>query len=167
MKKQVLIVLLLTSIVFFSCKTIPKDQGFHLSKIVFHSTRCFGWCPVIDMQVDSAGNMIVRRAVFPERTKGGEADSTKSGMFKSSISKANYDSLVSLLVKTNIDSLKFPDQMCCDAPVVTLIVYHNHKRKYLKSMFPPEEAQPLMSFLKTLALDSTLQKVPAIDNIEE
>lgn len=164
--KNTWILLVMFVTLLLSCRTVPKNDGFKLTKIVYHTTRCFGWCPVIDMQVDDKRAITVNRLVFPQG-KGAAADSSKSGMYTGTISQANYDTLVSLLVKSNIDSMKFPNQMCCDAPVVTLIVHHNGKRKYLKSMFPPEEAQPLIEFLRKLALDSTLTKVNTIEKIEE
>jgi len=166
MMKNTWLLLVLFITLLLSCRTVPKNDGFKLSKIVYHTTRCFGWCPVIDMQVDDKRAITVNRLVFPQG-KGAAADSSKSGMYTGTISQDNYDTLVNLLVKSNIDSMQFPNQMCCDAPIVTLIVHHNGKRKYLKSMFPPEDAQPVIEFLRKLALDSTLTKVNSIEKIEE
>jgi len=166
MKRWSVIFVASLAVLIFSCKSAKVTNGFELTKIVYHTTRCFGWCPAIDMQLDSNKTIIVNRMIFPQG-KGATADSTASGMFTGKVSQAVYDSLTSLMVKMNIDSLKFPNTLCCDAPVVTLIVYHNGKRKYLKSMFPPEEAQALITMLKTIALDSTLTRVEKIGKIEE
>lgn len=166
MKRWSVLLVASLAILMFSCKSARVNKGFELTKIVYHTTRCFGWCPVIDMQLDSNKTLIVNRMVFPQG-KGAKADSAASGMFTGKVSQPVYDSLVSLLVKMNIDSLKFPNTFCCDAPVVTLIVHHNGKRVYLKSMFPPEEVRGLIDILRAMALDSTLTRVEKIGKIEE
>jgi len=41
-----------------------------------------------------------------------------------------------------------------DAPVVSIIVYANGQRTEMASMFPPQEAQHLVAFLRGLGLSS-------------
>lgn len=72
-----------------------------------------------------------------------------------------------MIIKANIDSLEFPNELSCDAPIVTFIVYHNNKRIYLRSMFPPAKVQALITYLKNLALDNSLTKVKSIEAIEK
>ena len=101
---------------FSSCKAQTKDK-INLSKIIFHSSRCNGTCPSIDLEIDSTKSLFVDREYF--KTKS-ETDKHYSGQFKGVLSQSEYDKLLAHLQKSNIDILKFPDVTCCDG-VITKI----------------------------------------------
>ena len=133
--------------------------------IVYHSSRCNGSCPKIDLQIDSNKNVLVSREFFKSKS---ETDSTRSGNFSGVLNTAQYDTLQSLLKRTDYKQLKFPDVTCCDGVVTTIIVYdNNNQRTYLKSMTPPEEAAPLIQFLRALGGDEQLKKTSQVPQFEE
>lgn len=135
----------------------PGKPPFSFEKIVFHTTQCFGSCPVVDMEIDSNRNVVVHRVIFKGKGRGHEDDGL-SGNFKGTIDVTSYKRLIDTLVASNYANLKFPAEFCCDAPVISIIVYANGQRTEMSSMFPPEEARPLINLLKGLGVGLRLQK---------
>ncbi|HET7116958.1 MAG TPA: DUF6438 domain-containing protein [Hanamia sp.] len=135
-----------------------------MTKIIFHSSRCNGMCPIIDLVIDSNRNIFVNREYY--KTKS-DIDNRFSGQFSGSLNQNNYHKLIELLQNCNLDTLQFPDITCCDGPVTTIIIYYNGQRKYFKSMTPPRIALDLISFLKTIGNDKKLKKTTETRAIEE
>ncbi|WPR73556.1 hypothetical protein [Algoriphagus sp. NG3] len=53
-----------------------------------------------------------------------------------------------MLIQSNIDEWRNENQiLCCDAPIKTIIVYHNGERKYYKAMFEATGMKELISYL--------------------
>jgi hypothetical protein len=157
------------SMIGFSCcysQTINHKQTivFKLQKLIFHSSICYGTCPVIDLEIDSNRNISINREVYKEEY---ETDSILSGNFKGILDYDKYSHLTEQLQSLNIDSLKFPKIVCCDAPVITMIVYYNGKRKYVKSMLPPKATSGLISFLTEIGGEYVLPRTDTINAIEE
>lgn len=150
------------SIVLLSCKP-PTASQFHLSKIIYHLSRCNGTCPQLDLQVDSSRNFFVNREYF--KTKS-ETDSTFSGQFKGQLTQEDYNKLIALLEASHLDTLTFTESGIMDVAKTTFIVYYNGQRKELKSARPPAEATPLITFLKTIAENKELQKTSEVKEME-
>jgi hypothetical protein len=124
-------------------------QPLVFTKIVYHSSRCYGTCPEIDLQIDSSRNILLHRQFWKSK---GETEDHRSGNFIGSIDTRTYSNLIAILISSNYTKLKFPPEFCCDAPLTTIIIYTNNERTYLKSMFPPAEAQKLISWLYDLGV---------------
>lgn len=140
------------------------SDSIHLEKIVFHSSRCFGTCPQIDLEIDSNKNVYVSREYFKSRS---ETDTLFSGQFKGILQQDDYNKLIGILQNCNLDSLKFPDKTCCDGVITTIIIYFNGQRKYFKSMKPPDIAHNLISYLNTIGNNKELEKTNETKNIEK
>ncbi|MBG9378411.1 hypothetical protein I5907_19390 [Panacibacter sp. DH6] len=132
-------------------------------KIIFHSSRCNGDCPKLDLEIDSSKNLFVSRQYFKHKD---EIKTPYSGQFQGTLIETDYNKLIGLLQNCNLDTLKFPDITCCDAVITTIIVYYNGQRKYLKSMTPPNEANDLIEFLTLLGDNKKLQRTNETKNIE-
>jgi hypothetical protein len=146
---------------FSEAQTVDKIQ---LDKIIFHSSRCNGTCPSIDLEIDSSKNIFVNREYYKSKSN---IDIRFSGLFTGSLNPANYTMLIVLLQNCNLDTLKFPDITCCDGIITTIIIYYNGQRKYLKSMTPPEAANQLILFLNAIGNDKKLVKADEIKSIEQ
>lgn len=136
------------------CNAQSKDK-INLSKIIFHSSRCNGTCPRIDLEIDSSKSLFVDREYF--KTKS-ETDKRFSGQFKGLLSQEDYNKLLGLLHSCNIDNLNFPSSDMMDGIETTIIVYYNGQRKYLKSPEPPNSAKELIAFLKSLGDNKLLKR---------
>jgi hypothetical protein len=142
------------------CPFISKSQmrdtaasHFVLEKLIYHSSRCEGPCPAIDLEIDSNYDALLKLDVINAKD---EIDIHQSGGFKGKIDPHAYFDLVAILIASNYTELKFPAEYCCDAVVTTIIVYANGKRTKLSSMCPPKEAQKLIAFLHDLSLKANL-----------
>lgn len=131
----------------------PDDKKLVFEKLIYHSSRCYGTCPQIDLEIDSNLNIALKREFWKRK---GVRDKRMSGSFKGKIKSGVYNNLVAHLIACDYINLKFPPILCCDAVITTIIVYANGKRTILESMTPPENAQKLISFLFALGTQLTI-----------
>ena len=131
----------------FSIAQIGKDINFE--KIIFHTTGCYGFCPVYHLEIDNKKNakLFSEMVYKPSSKHSYREDTSKTGYFKGLIADTTFKHLLNEIQKIGIDSLTFDGANCCDAPIRTIIIYYNNKRKYLRSMFPPDKARNLISLL--------------------
>ena len=147
---------IILSMVIFGCRSgKPK-----LEKIIFHTSLCFGECSVYHLEVKN--NKAVRlyaETVFKNTGKFNyQNDIDKEGYFVGKATDANFRRLDSIIQNIGIDTLKFNDLNCCDGVLYTIIVYYDGKKKILKSMFPPEKANDLISTLYSICKESNVMR---------
>lgn len=138
------------SIIRFMRQEYDVDTAFRFEKLVYHTTECFGSCPIIDLELNS--NRQIRcsaRNAYNFAGNGG-LDSSLIGDFSGLLPHKEFDTLMLLLKTAGLRTLKYRPQFCCDAPVTTLIVYSNGERKYIKSMFLPPHLYTLIGYLYRL-----------------
>jgi len=140
------------------------DTAFRFEKLIFHTTPCYGSCPILHIQIDSLGQMLYNGITYPNYLSPNYSITSVDGNFKGSISKEDYNKLILLLKTCNLKTLKFNSQNCCDGSLITLIVYYNGQRKYIQSMFLPPVLNDLISFLWGINKRAFLVKIP--DKIE-
>ena len=143
----------------------PKDS-FRFGKIVFHTTECFGACPVYHMEVNNKKEIKLYVEKAYQKNNFGALDSAKVGNFVGKLSDTTYAKLVRQIKALGVDNMEVQQINCCDAPIKTLIVYHNGKRRYIRSMIYPQSANPLIEMLYTICATSPLKKVNHPLNIE-
>jgi Domain of unknown function (DUF6438) len=159
----------LTTIVFIlsillSCNGKDKPP---FDSIIFHTTRCFGTCPVYHLELNS--NKKVR--LFAESVNRKDSlfmseDTTKMGYFEGYANNKSFQKLSKIINAAGLDTVKYNAEFCCDAPVIAIIMYQNNKRIYLRSMFLPEKLDPLVKVLYEICKNSSLKKVSKKFEIE-
>lgn len=150
-------------LILISCA--PKNDTYNFEKIIFHSSRCFGSCPIINLQVNKDKSILLSRTKNETMSKiVTDINYNEFDYFKGTLSDKIYNQLISELVKTK--DLKFDSQNCCDAPLKTMIIYQGGKRKEIETMFPPEEADNLISILYKISELENLTKVTEKFEIE-
>lgn len=139
----------------------------HFKKVIYHTTGCFGTCPAYSLEVDKdkCTKLIVLRAF--KKGEGMKQDSARMGSYTGKLTNDQYKELLAQIKAADIDHLQFPDVLCCDGPVVTLIVYNSKGRKYFKSMTPPQEARSLLDYLLSLCENSRFKKTTKKLTIEQ
>lgn len=137
-----------------------------LQKIIYRTTGCLGSCRAYSLEIDT--NKSVKLVVVKVYKKGSaEADSTRMGNFTGKLTGDQYQRLLDEVKAAGIEHLQFPDVFCCDAPIVTLIVYNNKGRNYFKSMTPPQQARSLLNYLFSLCENNTFKKTTEKLTIEQ
>jgi hypothetical protein len=170
MKRLTLSAALIAAVVLFSCKSQPAGavgepvDEFKVGKVVYHLSRCNGTCPSMDLEIDSARNVYVNREFYKTKSL---IDSANSGTFKGKLTPAQDSLLTDVLKKSNLDSLAFPEVGIADVSETTIIVYYNGKRKHLTSARPPEVANDLITFLKSVGNDTTLVRTTEVKELEK
>lgn len=143
----------------FIRKEYLVDRSIKFQKIVFHTYACYGECPILNIQVDSSRHIL---------WEGEEAGNQRlHGQFKGVVSNSTYDSLVSLLQNCNLRQLEFNPVLCCDLPLITLIIYYNGQRKYLQSIYPSPLAEDFIHFMYDIDKRVSLTKTDDKFELEE
>lgn len=106
-------------------------------KIILQTTTCYGQCPAMAVQIDSA-----RRLEFI-----GDKFADKQGFYTSTLPPQLYTKLLKLLAISNLDKLENNDNFNVDLPTITLEVHYNNKVKFIKSSFPPIVTIGLLRYL--------------------
>jgi hypothetical protein len=141
------------------------DKKIKLDKIIFHTSRCFGFCPTYHLQVDDKKEVkLYSEQVYKNRSI--ETDKTKTGYFVGVLSDTTFNKLTNELSVIGLDTLEFDGSSCCDGSEITIIVYYNGKRKFLKAMFPPDKADKLIGILYDICETSNLTRVTQKFDIE-
>jgi hypothetical protein len=158
---------------FFMRQKYIHTSHLHFCSVQFNSGGCFGSCPVYSMQIDSTAEIrLCKKMAFVSGqwdsiTGGRKIDSGQLGYFKGKLNNSEYGQLISLLAQLNPDSTYFPPTFCCDLPRRTIILYYNGKRKRMSSLWPPNEAKPLIDFLSGLYIHTSLEKTNERWDMEE
>jgi len=168
MKSLTFPAVLMAMVILFSCKTQPAANSkpvdeFQVTKVIYHLGRCNGMCPSMDLEIDSNKAVYVNREFY--KTKS-EVDSANSGRFKGKLTAEQDKNLIEVLKKSNLDSLEFAPVGITDVSETTIIIYYNGKRKYLKSVRPPAEANDLITLLKSIGNDKGLERTTEAKELE-
>jgi hypothetical protein len=131
-------------------------------KIIFNTTTCYGKCPVYHLQIDNKKNVKLLASIVYKNprvfgTNRSNLDTSKMGYFIGHIDDTLYNNLIKTLSNTNTDSLCWEDNGA-DAPIKTIIIYHNGQREFLRSMFPPKDSYDLIILLCTVCEKNNFQK---------
>lgn len=147
--------------VVFKSKYLYADRNFAFDSIIYHSSRCMGNCYGLHLQLDKEGNLKV--------TDNGDGitDTTRNDNYAGKLNVYELEKLNKILRYAQIKTLKWPPRMCCDGPMVTLIVYQNTKRYYFKAMFLPLISYDLRQFLDRQFFNKSLQKTEETFKYEE
>ena len=138
----------------FIRKEFLVDPSIKLEKIIFHSSPCFGRCPVFDVEIDS--NMLI---YFKGHIINDYHDSTLrpiSEQFKGKLPDSTYKKLISLLQRCELKDLKYTPEHNTDAWGRTIIVYFNNQRKEISSTSPPMILTDLVNFFVHINNEVTL-----------
>ncbi|RAI89251.1 hypothetical protein LV83_02292 [Algoriphagus yeomjeoni] len=147
------------AITFFNQEFI-QDSSFVFEKLTFHTSACFGSCPVIHLEISSDKTLKYSSNFYKEKSFN-ETDTARSGNFTGTLSDKLFDELRDLIIQSKITALQGGQNqmLCCDGAIKTIILYHNGLRTYYKVMFEPRILRELISFLTTIDQNVDLKKV--------
>lgn len=150
--------LLLATVALRDCS--PSDRKIKPEKIIFHTSPCFGACPTyhLEVQSDKGLRLHVERVYQKDKGFSMEPDSTKTGYFTGIVSDTTFQKLLTELETVGLDTLELNGPDCCDGSLKTIIVYYNGKRKFLRSMFPPDNIKGLIAVLYEIAEKSQVRR---------
>ncbi|PYF77420.1 DUF6438 domain-containing protein [Pedobacter nutrimenti] len=152
-------------LLFLSC----KSQTLVIDKLIFHTSICFGTCPVYHMELDGARNVkLFAETVFDDR-KGAvlyQEDTAKMGYFIGKLSKKEFQKILNELNRIRFDTLQSDSSLCCDGSKKTIILYSKGDRKEITTMFEPPILEPLIKKLYRICELKRLKKVEQTFQIE-
>lgn len=135
------------------------DNNIEFDNIIFHTTQCYGHCPVYHLEVKKDGSTkLHRERVYRKIDKNYEIDTTKVGFYAGKLSMSLLRDLEHHIKTCNLENLKFNGHLCCDGSITTIILDYNGKSKYLKDMFPPRITSNLINHLYYICQESDLEK---------
>lgn len=134
----------------FKNQNFITDKSFEFEKLIYHTSTCFGSCPVINLEILKNGTFKLNGTYYKNRSYDSK-DSDRSENFKGKLTEEDLKQLNDLIVKSRITTLedtKDGNMFCCDGAVKTIILYHNGgNRNYFKAMFAPRLVRELIGFL--------------------
>jgi hypothetical protein len=133
---------------FFRKQEFAVDTLLHFEKIVFHTTECFGTCSVFHLEIDSTKQLRQHTEILYRHSR---QDTTGEGYFTGKVPDSTYRKLIAAIQTSRLRNLQSDEMLCCDAPIITMILYANGTRKSFRSMFPPIVAQHLIHILYQIA----------------
>jgi len=151
----------------FTKQEFAIDTAIKFDKIIFHTTECFGTCPVYHLQVDKSKKVKLYTEVVYKPRNGFQTDTASQGYFIGQLSDTTFEKLIKAIQTCNLRTLKMNNALCCDGSISTIIVYFNGQRKYFKTMFPPTIANELIKTLYDICEEGGLTKTFDKFKIEE
>ncbi|WP_460562358.1 hypothetical protein [Ferruginibacter profundus] len=145
--------------IIFKPKYQFADQTNYFTKIIYHSSHCFGCCKDLHLELDYSGNLKVTDNGSGRR---GCTDSALNDNYFGKVSYSDLERLQNILKYSQLKTLDWPaDRKCFDAPDLTLILYQNEKRYYFKinAFCLPIVSYDLTRFLGQLFKYETLKRV--------
>lgn len=137
------------------------DKTVKLEKIIFHASSCFGTCPIYHLQLNRDKSF----KLYAEEVYKDDAeqftmnfDTSKTGYFTGQASDTTFNNLTTELKNIGLDTINFSGPMYTDGPEITLIVYYNEKRQFLRSSHPTIKTDKLISILYQICETSKLTR---------
>lgn len=151
----------------FGCAGDKNTVGF--DKLIYHTTDCFGDCHTYHLELDSEKNvkLYAEQVLKPNWRFKLEKDTARMAYFSGVASDSSFNKLSNIVKTIGLDTLNFKWADCCDAPITTIIVYYDGKRRNFSSMFPPEKARPLIEALMEICQHSQVKRTQERFTIEQ
>lgn len=145
------------------------DSTIQFESIKFHTTYCYGHCPIYHLEIDSSGNIkLHKEMVYNEiKKRKYQIDSVAIGYYQGKLNNDTLEELIESIQTCNLKTLEFDGATCCDGSIATVIIYFNGKRKFLESMFPPRIANNLIKKLIEICEIKDLEKIDKKFKIEK
>ncbi|MFI5137845.1 MAG: DUF6438 domain-containing protein [Sphingobacteriales bacterium] len=151
-----LIVIVFILFTLFSCKENNKPR---FDKIIFHTSLCFGSCPVYHLELDKNKKVKLFAELVYKNGDWAKYDTAKMGYFTGFASDTSFQRLSNIINNIGLDTIKYKAIACCDGAIKTIIMYQGSKRIYLKSMILPAKLNPLIDILHEICKTSALKRV--------
>jgi len=142
--------------IVFKSKYSFADQTNTFTKIIYHSSRCFGYCHDLHLELDYSGNLKVTD------NGNGLTDTAMNENYFGRVSSNDLERLKKILKYSQLKTLKWPkERKCYDEPDLTLIIYQPERRYYfhMNASCLPIVSRELRRYLTGLFHYETLRKV--------
>lgn len=142
------------------------DEGLIFKKIIFHTTICYGDCPVYHLELLSSGHARLHKERVHVKGEGRHQpiDSTIIGYYSGIIKDTSLQKLVHTIKTINLQNREFGGELNEDLSTITLIIYYNDQRKLIQITWFNRVLDNLMNQLYRICDKEKLEK---IDNIFE
>ncbi len=136
------------------------DETNYFTRIIYHSSHCYGCCSDLHLELDYSGNLKVT-----DNGRGWMKGCEDSILNDNYFGKVSYDDmgrLKNILKYSQLKTLEWPEtRACVDAPDITMIIYQNEKRYYFKINQPclPVVSWQLTGFLNRLFRYESLKRM--------
>lgn len=141
----------------FTKQEFLKDPSIVFQKIVFHTTGCYGACPIIDLEINKEREIYLNGTFFKDFSMF-DIDSTLSGQFKGVIDESLLNRLTFLLQTCNLKTLKVNENLEPEMAVTSLIIYFNDEKRAFKFNTTPAILTELVDFLTLINQEVSLTR---------
>lgn len=137
------------------------DSTIVFEKLLYNATPAW-FSPAVTLKLDNRRNLSlsITNAYPPSN---GELP---TGNYTAVLDDSTYRQFIETLQRSSIKSLRFGTQEVNDSPEITLDIYFNGKRKYLKSTDVPTLGKDLPVFLRSLQRYPGLKTYESLDMLK-
>lgn len=139
----------------FTKQEFLRDTTIVFQKIVFHTTGCYGACPIIDLEINKEKEIYLNGTFFRDFSMF-DIDSTLSGQFKGIIDESLANRLTFLLQTCNLKTLKVNQNLEPEMAVISMIIYFNDEKRAFKFNTTPAILAELVDFLTQINQETRL-----------
>ena len=157
---------LLCLLAFLGIVSCSTSQVSKYSKIEYEVGPCFGFCPIYKISIDAERNAVLEAEHFNFSEGEGRADFDKprEGTFRSVVSQEDFNQLIALTNKANVESLQdiYQNKNIMDASKTHLRVFYNNGNKkdvLISAGNVPENLKNLTNFMVVLKKKLKWEKV--------
>lgn len=158
MKKKKLIIL---SFLLIGCSSNNFNKSFE--KIIFHTTKCFGTCPVYHLEINNGGEVKLH---IEKAYKNRIIDNSKIGYYTGKLGKSEYVELLNLIEEVDVEKSGIIEAKHDPKTVILkegsqlhLIIYVGMQRKPMTHIYPVGHWNKLMKFVNNISNNSNLTKI--------
>lgn len=141
---------LICFLLIFGLVSCQSSQVSKYSKIEYEVGPCFGFCPIYKITINSDRTAILEAEHFnfSEGEGRGDLDKPREGTFKSTISREDYNQLITLANQADFKSLKdrYEDKRIMDASKRVLRIDFSDGVQKNIAMSAGEEPEKLKKF---------------------
>lgn len=141
----------------FTKQEFLVDTTIIFQKIVFHTTGCYGACPIIDLEINKEKEIYLNGTFFKDFSMF-DIDSTLSGQFRGTIDESLAKRLTFLLQTCNLKTLKVNENLEPEMAVTSIIIYFNDEKRAFKFNVTPAILTELIEFLSAINQDAKLTR---------
>jgi len=139
---------IVTTLLISACQ--PKNVK--LEKLVFHSSICMGTCPEYHLEImgDKTMRLHIETIYKNPENFDYQEDVDKQGYYRGKINESDFKKLDNMIQTFELDTMDFGNDICCDMPLYTIIIYYDGKQRIFKSMTTSKKGEMLVTLLLSI-----------------
>ena len=157
---------IILTIFLFGCGQSRLDN---FDRIIFHSGPCYSECPILHLELnnDKSIRLFSESLYLPTLRFRSKEDTSRIGYFIGQAKDSTFKKLLSELRRVSFDEESFSGPMYTCGAEITIVYYSKGKRRFFHSLWPSEDARPLIQTFYEILKTSDLKRTEETFKIDD